>query len=70
MEGQNLLLSSEEMIRLYLIALLIVFFWVGAWGIIEHFVAKSHSPIFWYSVMFLVTGVIIIMYPSLVQHFV
>lgn len=58
------------MIDLLLVASLIVIFWVGAWGVIEHYIAMSKKPLFWYWTLLLGSILILYLNPPLLDHFV
>lgn len=51
------------------IAFLIVLFWVGTWGILDHFVQKSKTPLLWYSLMVATVIGFVSFKPDLLEYF-
>lgn len=48
---------------------LIILFWVGMWGILDHFVQQTKQPLLWYSLMVgFVVGVVSLR-PDLLEYF-
>ena len=52
------------------IATLVVVFWVGMWGILDHFVQQTRNPLVWYSAMVGLVVLIVTIRPALLEHFV